>query len=116
MNMFIDIMIDLRSPFRYLQKNNNTNWKHVLETYWLLSGGSVGAGWVARVQARNEHGWGALSPPADLDAAALAPHRPPAAALALALLALLALLLAVAAGVFYGTYINTATTMAVILV
>ncbi|CAH0586987.1 unnamed protein product [Chrysodeixis includens] len=72
------------------------------ETYWLLSGGSVGAGWVARVQARNEHGWGALSPPADLDAAALAPHRPPAAALALALLALLALLLAVAAAVFYA--------------
>lgn len=66
----------------------------------------MGAGWVARVQARNEHGWGALSPPADLDAAALAPHRPPAAALALALLALLALLLAVAAAVFYGMLIE----------
>ena len=81
-----------------------------VDTYWLLSGGGsgggVGAGWVARVQARNAYGWGALSPPAELDAAALAPARPPAAALALALLAALAVLLAVAAAVFYGTYIN----------
>ncbi|KAJ8716622.1 hypothetical protein PYW07_003249 [Mythimna separata] len=81
------------------------------ETYWLLSGGGggsggggVGAGWVARVQARNAYGWGALSPPAELDAAALAPARPPAAALALALLAALAALLAVAAAVFYAAY------------
>ncbi|XP_075975168.1 receptor protein-tyrosine kinase sevenless [Anticarsia gemmatalis] len=74
------------------------------ETYWLLSDGSVGAGLVARVQARNAHGWGALSPPTELDAAALAPSRPPAAALALALIALLGLLLGVAAGVFYAAY------------
>lgn len=76
----------------------------LLETYWLISGGTVGPGWVARVQARNAYGWGALSPPSALDAAGLAPHQPPAAALALALLALLALLLAVAAAVFYGKY------------
>ncbi|CAH0683153.1 unnamed protein product [Spodoptera exigua] len=82
------------------------------ETFWLLSsegagagggaGAGAGAGWVARVQARNAYGWGALSPAADLDAAAAAPQRPPAAALALALLAALAALLAVAAAVFYA--------------
>ncbi|XP_063891749.1 proto-oncogene tyrosine-protein kinase ROS isoform X1 [Helicoverpa armigera] len=75
------------------------------ETYWLVSGAeALGAGWRARVQARNAHGWGPLSPPAALDAAALSPRRPPAAALALALLAALAALLAVAAAVFYAAY------------
>ncbi|CAB3226870.1 unnamed protein product [Arctia plantaginis] len=72
------------------------------DTYWLLSSGSVGTGWVARVQAGNSNGWGALSAPAELDAAALAPHRPPAVALAVALFALLAILLGVVATVFYA--------------
>lgn len=62
----------------------------------------MGAGWAACVQARNANGWGALSAPSELDAAALAPHRPPAVALAVALFALLAILLGVAATVFYG--------------
>lgn len=72
------------------------------ETFWLLSSEGAGAGWVARVQARNAYGWGPLSAGAELDAAAAAPARPPAAALALALLAALAALLAVAAAVFYA--------------
>lgn len=62
---------------------------------------------MAQVQARNEYGWGPLSAPRPLDAAALGPARPPTAALILVLVALLALLLIVTAGVFYGKNYST---------
>lgn len=62
----------------------------------------MGTGYVARVQARNEHGWGPLSEARHLDASALKPVRPPLLTLTLALAALLALALAIAAAVFYG--------------
>ncbi|XP_060801498.1 proto-oncogene tyrosine-protein kinase ROS isoform X2 [Amyelois transitella] len=74
------------------------------ESYWLLGAGEVSPGYETRVQARNVHGWGALSAWAPL-AAPLAAPRPPPAALAAALAALAALLFAVAAAVFY-TYNN----------
>ncbi|XP_049872297.1 proto-oncogene tyrosine-protein kinase ROS isoform X2 [Pectinophora gossypiella] len=76
------------------------------ETYWLIGAGEVSEGYVARVQAKNSYGWGALSAAAELDAAPLAyAARPHPAALAVAVAALAALVLTVAAAVFY-TYNN----------
>ncbi|KAI5646079.1 protein tyrosine kinase domain-containing protein [Phthorimaea operculella] len=76
------------------------------DTYWLIGPGEVSEGYVARVQARNSYGWGALSPASVLDAAPLAlAVRPHPAVLAVAVAALGVLVTAVAAAVFY-TYNN----------
>ncbi|XP_039755125.1 proto-oncogene tyrosine-protein kinase ROS isoform X1 [Pararge aegeria] len=74
------------------------------ETYWLISSGAVSEGYVARVQARNRYGWGALSAAGVLHAPALA-ATPHPAALAVTVAALAMLVLGVAAAVFY-TYNN----------
>ncbi|CAH2209522.1 jg6464, partial [Pararge aegeria aegeria] len=73
-------------------------------TYWLISSGAVSEGYVARVQARNRYGWGALSAAGVLHAPALA-ATPHPAALAVTVAALAMLVLGVAAAVFY-TYNN----------
>ncbi|XP_014362622.2 proto-oncogene tyrosine-protein kinase ROS isoform X1 [Papilio machaon] len=76
------------------------------ESYWLIGAGEVSAGYVAHVQARNQHGWGALSAGAVLSGAPLAAApRPHPAALAAALAAIAALALAVPALLLY-TYKN----------
>ncbi|CAK1585368.1 unnamed protein product [Parnassius mnemosyne] len=62
------------------------------ETYWLIGAGEVSQGYVARVQARNEYGWGALSAGAALSGAELARAHPFALAAALAALAAIAAL------------------------
>nr|XP_026496387.1 proto-oncogene tyrosine-protein kinase ROS isoform X1 [Vanessa tameamea] len=68
------------------------------ESYWLAGAGAVAAGYWARVQARNEYGWGPLSAPGELQAALAA--RPHGAALAVAGAALAALVLVVSAAAF----------------
>ncbi|XP_050679139.1 proto-oncogene tyrosine-protein kinase ROS-like isoform X2 [Leptidea sinapis] len=72
------------------------------ETYWLIGAGEVSEGFVARVQARNRYGWGALSAESELDAAPLAHAvRPHPIALTLALSGLAAVVLAVLAALLY---------------
>ncbi|CAH2047113.1 unnamed protein product, partial [Iphiclides podalirius] len=64
------------------------------ESYWLIGAGEVSDGYVARVQARNEYGWGALSVGAEITGAPLAPPlrlHPAAIAAAAAALAAIAL-------------------------
>ncbi|XP_028033617.1 proto-oncogene tyrosine-protein kinase ROS isoform X3 [Bombyx mandarina] len=72
------------------------------ETYWLIGNGEVAGGYVARVQARNVHGWGPLSAPRALRAPAPRAARPSPLTLVLALVALITLAFAFAAALFYG--------------
>ncbi|CAK1555335.1 unnamed protein product [Leptosia nina] len=75
-------------------------------SYWLIASDDIGAGYVARVQARNSYGWGALSPASELLAAPLVhAARPHPAALALAVITLTGIVLAAALALFF-TYNN----------
>ncbi|XP_053604338.1 proto-oncogene tyrosine-protein kinase ROS isoform X2 [Plodia interpunctella] len=76
------------------------------ETYWLIGPGEVSEGYMARVQAHNIHGWGALSAAQRLDAAPLSPApsaRPGASVAAIAALA--AAVVVITATILY-TYKN----------
>ncbi|XP_045523257.1 proto-oncogene tyrosine-protein kinase ROS isoform X2 [Pieris brassicae] len=73
------------------------------ESYWLIGSGDIGAGYTARVQARNSYGWGELSPAGELHAAPLIhPARPHPAVLAMAIITLAVIVLAVALALFYS--------------
>ncbi|XP_032516846.2 proto-oncogene tyrosine-protein kinase ROS isoform X1 [Danaus plexippus] len=71
------------------------------QTYWLVGPERIAeGGWLARVQARNSYGWGALSTAARVSWATPA-LRPPRTILALVLGALAAIIIVVAAIVLY---------------